>query len=156
MLQEAVVERESKRGMSSWCRENKIVFSDSVVGIISHCTQREACEFRLNTNPRKWSFTSLGSCIGGSNASEHEVTRRSTFNPSPVSEPELWRECQQMHGNNVLCCQRGCSSALFSHANQRVLQGPSSLHRLNAWKQGQGKKVSHETGGAKVLLLLVP
>lgn len=61
-----------------------------------------------------------------------------------------------MHGNNVLCCQRGCSSALFSHANQRVLQGPSSLHRLNARKQGQGKKVSHETGGAEVLLLLVP
>lgn len=121
MFQEAVVKSrtwESKRGTSSWCTEKKSGLSDSRFGIISYCTQREACEFTLNINMRKWSFSGLGSCLGGSNGGKHKVTKRRAFNPSLVPEPELWKECQQMHGNNVLCCQRGCTAALSSHVNQ--------------------------------------
>lgn len=97
-------------------QSKKLGLSDS--GVTAHCTQRAACEFTLNTNARKWPFSGLGCCLGGSNVDEHKVTKGRTSNPSLVPEPKLWMECQHMHRNKVLCCQHGCTSALFSHANQ--------------------------------------
>lgn len=62
----------------------------------------------------------------------------------PFPKPELWRQCQHMHGSNVWCCQRGCTSALFSHANQSPRDCCRDLPHYTNW--------AHEsTGGEKKL-----